>query len=66
MTVEKQSECQGKTAHLNNAKALQKVIFVKHLEESSRIVQSWPVWKQQLLGGKAVQQEAKEICVNKQ
>ena len=27
--------------------------FVKHLERSSEIVKSWPIWKQQLLGGTA-------------
>ena len=25
--------------------------FVKHLEASSVVVQSWPAWKQELLGG---------------
>lgn len=32
-----------------------KTLFQKHLEDSSKIVQSWPVWKQEVLGGTAVQ-----------
>lgn len=32
--------------------------FVKHLERASSIVQSWPAWKQQVLGGTAAQQAA--------
>ena len=27
--------------------------FVKHLEHASRVVRTWPAWKQELLGGKA-------------
>ena len=33
--------------------------FKKHLEHSSEIVQSWPVWKQEVLGGTAVQPSEK-------
>jgi hypothetical protein len=29
--------------------------FVKHLEDASRVVQTWPTWKQEVLGGTAVQ-----------
>ena len=25
--------------------------FVKHLEHASSVVQTWPAWKQQILGG---------------
>ncbi len=32
--------------------------FVKHLEHASSVVQSWPPWKQQVLGGTATQQAA--------
>lgn len=32
--------------------------FVKHLEHASSVVQSWPAWKQQVLGGTATQQAA--------
>ena len=27
--------------------------FVQHLEHMSKVVQTWPAWKQQLLGGTA-------------
>jgi len=27
--------------------------FRRHLEESEKIVRNWPVWEQQILGGKA-------------
>lgn len=27
--------------------------FIKHLEDASRIVATWPKWKQELLGGVA-------------
>jgi len=27
--------------------------FMAHLEYASKIVQSWPAWKQEILGGKA-------------
>jgi len=33
--------------------------FVKHLERASGVVHSWPIWKQELLGGKAAQSAAK-------
>lgn len=29
-----------------------KAAFMEHLERSSKIVSSWPRWKQSLLGGK--------------
>lgn len=29
--------------------------FVKHLEHASGVVQTWPAWKQELLGGKATE-----------
>jgi hypothetical protein len=32
--------------------------FVKHLEDASRVVQTWPTWKQEVLGGTAVQPPA--------
>lgn len=38
--------------------ASQREAFVKHLEQASSVVQTWPVWKQQLLGGTAAQQTA--------
>lgn len=28
-------------------------VFVKHLEDASKLVKTWPVWKQELLGGSA-------------
>jgi hypothetical protein len=28
--------------------------FLTHLDRVSAVVQTWPVWKQELLGGKAV------------
>lgn len=31
--------------------AVQGDAFVRHLEHASTVVQSWPVWKQQILGG---------------
>lgn len=34
----------------------QRDAFVKHLEHASSVVQTWPVWKQQVLGGTAAQQ----------
>lgn len=30
--------------------------FVEHLEQASRIVQSWPIWKQTVLGNIGTQQ----------
>lgn len=30
--------------------------FIQHLEYASSIVKTWPIWKQQLLGGTAVKQ----------
>jgi len=35
--------------------ANQREVFVKHLEHASSVVQTWPAWKQQVLGGAAVQ-----------
>jgi hypothetical protein len=32
--------------------------FVKHLENSSKIVRSWPTWKQSVLGDRT----PKQIC----
>ena len=29
--------------------------FKNHLENASKVVRSWPVWKQEILGGTAVQ-----------
>jgi len=33
----------------------QRDAFVKHLEHASGVVQTWPTWKQQVLGGAAAQ-----------
>lgn len=27
--------------------------FIQHLEHASKVVKTWPAWKQELLGGKA-------------
>jgi hypothetical protein len=32
--------------------------LIKHLEDASRVVQTWPTWKQEVLGGTAVQPPA--------
>lgn len=32
--------------------------FVRHLEHASSVVQTWPSWMQEMLGGSASQQEA--------
>lgn len=29
----------------------QNLKFIKYLEKTSKIVQTWPIWKQNLLGG---------------
>jgi len=38
--------------------ANQREVFVKHLEHASSVVKTWPAWKQQVLGGAAVQPAA--------
>ena len=30
--------------------------FIEHLRHASKVVQSWPAWKQEILGGRAVRQ----------
>jgi len=35
--------------------AAQRDAFVKHLEHASTVVQTWPAWKQQILGGSTTQ-----------
>lgn len=41
-----------------------KTLFQEYLENSSKIVQSWPVWKQEVLDGTAVQpmEQEKELA----
>ena len=42
--------------------------FKKHLDDASKIVQTWPAWKQEILGGKAVttlQRLEKELLILK-
>ncbi len=35
--------------------------FIEHLERASKIVQKWPLWKQEILGGMAsVQRDKKD------
>jgi hypothetical protein len=34
--------------------------FIRHLENASREVSSWPTWKQTLLGGKATVKDSQE------
>ena len=36
---------------VKKSKESDKELFVQHLVRASRIVKSWPTWKQQLLGG---------------
>lgn len=33
-----------------------KTAFINHLEQSSRIVSTWPSWKQSVLGGRVEEQ----------
>jgi len=55
MTVDRQDARQSETQPVK-PQASQSDAFVKHLEHASAVVQSWPAWKQQLLGGTAVTQ----------
>jgi len=63
MGDDNQSVRQGKKAPCVKKETKQSVTFIQHLEKSSEIVQTWPVWKQQLLGGTIKQQHSKTMPV---
>lgn len=41
-----------------NAQVEAKAAFTKHLEQASALVQSWPAWKQQVLGSMPASQQS--------
>ena len=53
MAVDKQDARQSDNQPLK-AQTSQNDAFISHLERASAVVQTWPAWKQQLLGGTAV------------
>jgi hypothetical protein len=48
-----QTSAQTGQSNAGKAQVVRNEAFVKHLEHASGVVQTWPVWKQELLGGKA-------------
>lgn len=45
----------------NDTLVVQGDAFVKHLEYASTVVSTWPVWKQQILGGQATSPPAQSV-----
>lgn len=51
MPTDKRQSSPPRERTRNQPQAVQGDPFVKHLEQASSVVRTWPAWKQELLGG---------------
>lgn len=58
-----QSSSQAGQSNVEKSQVVRNEAFVKHLEHASGVVQTWPAWKQELLGGKATQPSTVSVKV---